>query len=206
MDRELTPQEQFWKGEFGNSYIDRNISDQLLASNMAFFSKVLSRTGRVDSVIEFGCNVGMNLKALSALLPQANLHGVEINDLAVKKLRGSNPEFQITLGAILDYEISTQQELSLVCGVLIHINPNQLSQVYTKLFDASSKYICIAEYYNPSPTSIAYRGHEDRLFKRDFAGEFLEKYPASKLIDYGFLYHRDRCFPQDDLTWFLIEK
>ena len=206
MGRELTPQEEFWKGEFGNSYIDRNISDQLLASNMAFFSKVLSRTGRVDSVIEFGCNVGMNLKALSALLPQSNLHGVEINDLAVKKLRSSNPEFQITLGAILDYEISTQQELALICGVLIHINPNQLSQVYTKLFDASSKYICIAEYYNPSPTSIAYRGHEDRLFKRDFAGEFLEKYPASTLIDYGFLYHRDPCFPQDDLTWFLIEK
>ena len=206
MNRELTPQEEFWKGEFGNSYIDRNASEQLLASNTAFFSRVLSRTGQLDSIIEFGCNVGMNLKALKTLLPQSTFHGVEINDLAVKKLRASNPEFHITLGSISDYKITNQQELALICGVLIHINPDQLTTVYDKLFHAASKYICIAEYYNPTPTVIPKRGHGDRLFKRDFAGEFMEQYPNSRLIDYGFLYHRDPCFPQDDLTWFLIEK
>ena len=26
------------------------------------------------------------------------------------------------------------------------------------------------------------------------------------LLDYGFLYHRDNNFPQDDISWFLIEK
>ena len=54
--------------------------------------------------------------------------------------------------------------------------------------------------------TIEYRGHKDRLFKRDFAGEFLKKYSDTKLIDYGFLYHLDSNFPQDDETWFLIEK
>jgi spore coat polysaccharide biosynthesis protein SpsF len=26
------------------------------------------------------------------------------------------------------------------------------------------------------------------------------------LIDYGFVYHRDTAHPQDDITWFLLEK
>jgi len=44
------------------------------------------------------------------------------------------------------------------------------------------------------------------LFKRDFAGEMLDRYPALKLLDYGFVYRRDPLFPQDDMTWFLLEK
>jgi len=27
-----------------------------------------------------------------------------------------------------------------------------------------------------------------------------------KLIDYGFNYRNDPSFPQDDITWFLMEK
>jgi hypothetical protein len=44
------------------------------------------------------------------------------------------------------------------------------------------------------------------LFKRDFAGEMLERYPDLELIDYGFVYKRDNNFPQDDITWFLLKK
>ena len=64
----------------------------------------------------------------------------------------------------------------------------------------------VAEYYNPTPVSINYRGHTDKLFKRDFAGEIMDMYPNLKLVDYGFIYHRDDAFPQDDITWFLMEK
>ena len=81
-----------------------------------------------------------------------------------------------------------------------------LQVVYQKLYDSSSKYILIAEYYNPSPLAISYRGHSDRLFKRDFAGEFLDIFKDVKLIDYGFSYRKDPAFPQDDITWFLMKK
>ena len=64
----------------------------------------------------------------------------------------------------------------------------------------------ICEYYNPSPVSIEYRGHSDRLFKRDFAGEIMDRFTDVQLVDYGFAYHRDISFPQDDCTWFLLEK
>ena len=54
--------------------------------------------------------------------------------------------------------------------------------------------------------TIPYRGNEDRLFKRDFAGELMNRFPTLKLLDYGFVWKRDPVFPQDDITWFLLEK
>ena len=97
-------------------------------------------------------------------------------------------------------------DLVLIKGVLIHINPDQLNQVYDKLVSSTSRYLMVAEYYNPVPQSIPYRGHNERLFKRDFAGEIMDQYPEMKLIDYVFIYRRDPSFPQDDITWFLMEK
>jgi hypothetical protein len=60
--------------------------------------------------------------------------------------------------------------------------------------------------YNPSPVVMKYRGYSDRLFKRDFCGEMMDTYTDLKLIVYGFAYHRDVNFPQDDISWFLLEK
>ena len=113
---------------------------------------------------------------------------------------------EIFEGSILEYEAKKQYDFALIKGVLIHISPSELGNVYDKLYHSSGRYICIAEYYNPAPVTVQYRGNENRLFKRDFAGEFLECYPDIKLIDYGFKYHRDVNFPQDDITWFLMEK
>jgi spore coat polysaccharide biosynthesis protein SpsF len=201
-----TEQEEFWQGEFGDEYVDRNQSDILLASNTSFFSKVFSRTGNIDSIIEFGCNVGMNLKAIRTLLPKSKLSGIEINKRAVDDLNIWKGGVQVIEGSILDIELDTKYDLTLIKGVLIHINPERLEDVYTRLYNFSDKYICIAEYYNPTPVTIPYRGHDNRLFKRDFAGELMSKYPDLELVDYGFLYHKDPIFPQDDITWFLMKK
>lgn len=200
------PQEEFWAGNFGNEYISRNQSDEYLASNLNFFVKALHQAGRPESLIEFGANIGMNLRAIKTLYPGIKLNGVEINETAAEELRkvvGGNNVFQ---GSILDFEHGSQFEVSLIKGVLIHINPEVLPIIYQKLYDTSSKYILVCEYYNPSPVTINYRGHNDRLFKRDFAGEMLEKFTDLQLIDYGFAYKRDPAFPQDDITWFLMKK
>ena len=206
MNNFKTPQENFWAGNFGSEYISRNEGDQLLASNLNFFSKALKQAGKIQSCHEFGANIGMNLRALKLLYPDANLSAVEINPEAVKILAEFVGEKNIYEGSIFDYPIANQFDLSLIKGVLIHINPEMLSIVYQKLYQASKKYILICEYYNPSPVAINYRGHSDRLFKRDFAGELMDKYSDLVLVDYGFSYRRDPAFPQDDITWFLIEK
>lgn len=203
-----TEQEQFWSGDFGNEYISRNKGDELLASNIHFFSDILKHTQGIEEkgIIEFGCNIGMNLVAIRTLFPQIRLGGVEINQKATTILKEKVPEIEIYQDSILEYKADTKYSLSLIKGVLIHINPDELSIAYEKLYESSDKYICIAEYYNPSPVEIKYRGFENKLFKRDFAGEFLEQYPDTRLVDYGFVYHRDNNFTQDDITWFLISK
>jgi len=197
-----TEQESFWAEKFGNEYIERN---QDLASNIPFLSEVLNRTTNVKSVIEFGCNIGLNLKVLRLLLPKSKLTGVEINKKAcdhLEKWGGAN----VINDSVFRYDEKNKYDMSMVKGVLIHINPDMLDIVYEKLYNSSNRYILIAEYYNPTPVSISYRGHSDRLFKRDFAGEMLDKYDDLELLDYGFLYHRDKYFLQDDVSWFLLEK
>ncbi|MDZ4796387.1 MAG: pseudaminic acid biosynthesis-associated methylase [Bacteroidota bacterium] len=201
-----TEQEEFWAGSFGDEYISRNKSTQLLASNLNFFSRVLKQAGKPESLIEFGANVGMNLKAIQLLYPEIQLYAIEINEKAAYELANVIGSSNVYNESILDFSAEKQSEVALIKGVLIHINPSLLDTVYKKLYEASSKYILICEYYNPSPVAINYRGNDNRLFKRDFAGEMLEKYDDLSLIDYGFVYKRDPAFPQDDITWFLIKK
>lgn len=202
----MNEQESFWAEEFGNEYIDRNKSAKLLASNLNFFARCLSKIENPSSVIEFGANIGMNLKALRLLFPElSTLKGLEINKTASARLAELIGEENVINSSIVEYDNEQKFDLSLIKGVLIHCNPDQLQDIYKKLYMASSKYILIAEYYNPEPVSISYRGYENKLFKRDFAGEILDKFSDLRLIDYGFCYHRG-TFPQDDITWFLLEK
>lgn len=206
MSQFKTEQESFWAGEFGDSYIERNKSNQLLASNVAFFAEILQHTNSIQSLIEFGANIGMNLRALQTLLPTAEQNAIEINEKASAILKENLPQVNVFNESIIDFSPQKQYDLSMIKGVLIHINPDELKNVYAKLYESSSKYILIAEYYNPSPVEIPYRGHAGKLFKRDFAGEFLDMFPDVKLVKYGFVYRRDPNFPQDDTTWFLLQK
>lgn len=201
-----TSQESFWAGEFGTGYIGRNASALLHAANLAFFSKILARAGDVKSVLEIGANIGMNLRALRPLRPEAALTAIEINADAAGELRKLG--YVETLHqSVADFVPDGRLwDLVFTKGVLIHLHPDLLPGTYDKMADAAARYVMICEYYNPVPVSIPYRGHEDRLFKRDFAGEFLDRHPGFRLIDYGFLYRRDPAFPQDDCTWFLMER
>jgi len=81
-----TEQEDFWAGDFGKGYMERNQGDFLLAANLNFFSKALKFTRGINTCIEFGANIGMNLKALRLLFPNLDAFGVEINTDAAKQL------------------------------------------------------------------------------------------------------------------------
>ena len=82
----ITDQETFWAGQFGTDYIQRNQGDALLASNLAFFSKALHQAHGINNCIEFGANIGMNLKALKLLHPGIDCDAIEINSEAAKQL------------------------------------------------------------------------------------------------------------------------
>ena len=201
-----TEQEDFWSGDFGDNYILRNRSETFLLSNINFFKKALKKVKKIDSMIEFGANIGMNIKAVKSLGKIKEFKAIEINKKAcldLEKLIGKENVFQ---ESILDYKNLEMFDLVLTKTVLIHINPKKLVAVYKKIYESAKKYILIAEYYNPSPSIIEYRGFKNKLFKRDFAGELMDLYPDLQILDYGFVYHRDQFYPQDDINWFLLKK
>lgn len=206
MTEQLTEQEAFWVGKFGDEYTERNRGGKLLAANLAFFSKALAKIPSIRTCIEFGANIGLNLEALQILFPGLKCHGVEINDRAAKILRDRIGHQNVTQGSLFTAETKYPRDLVLSKGVLIHQNPKMLPVAYERLVSMTGQYLLLAEYYNPSPVAIPYRGHEQRLFKRDFAGEVLDAYTQMRLVDYGFIYHRDPNFPLDDISWFLLEK
>ena len=157
----------------------------------------------IKNCIEIGANIGMNVKAIQALSPSAQITGIEINKQACEVLTTTG--CHVVESSIMDAEIYGKFDFVFSKGVLIHLSPDQLPSTYKRMYEWSSKFILIAEYYNPVPVTIPYRGNADRLFKRDFAGEFLDSFQDVKLRDYGFAYHRGK-FPQDDINWFLLEK
>jgi pseudaminic acid biosynthesis-associated methylase len=201
-----TEQEAFWAGAFGTEYIGRNRGEALLASNLRFFSRALHAARGVRDCIEFGANVGMNLRALRLLFPAMRLDAIEINPAAAAGLREFLPAESVHEGSLLEFGPGRRWDLVLIKGVLIHVDPGSLPSAYARLAESCGRYLLLAEYYNPSPVSIDYRGHANRLFKRDFAGEFMDAHPEFALVDYGFAYRRDPDFPQDDITWFLLER
>ncbi len=205
MEKPKTEQEEFWQSEFGDDYVKKRDKPCSLSNNLSLFSKILLRTESIKSVIEFGANLGRNLVVIKELMPHVELSAVEINQKAVEKLKLLDVE-KVYYQSILDYAVDYERDFVFTKGVLIHINPDRLQDVYDLLYKTSRRYICLAEYYNPTPVKVDYRGHKNKLFKRDFAGEMLDRFKDLKLLDYGFVYHRDNNFPQDDINWFLLEK
>ena len=117
-----TEQEKFWAGEFGDEYISRNRSSELLASNLNFFSKALKTSSDISNCLEFGANIGMNLKALKLLYPSMDQYALEINKKAVSILSETISNKNIFNESILDFKPKRKWDLVLIKGVLIHIN------------------------------------------------------------------------------------
>jgi len=206
MTEYLTEQEEFWANQFGDEYTSRCNDAKIVSDNTGLFCDIFRSTKGIKSVIELGANIGLNLRAIRNLLPDVERSAVEINGKAVEELKKLDGVV-VYHKSILEFAPDYQRDFVFTKGVLIHINPDMLYKVYDLLYELSRKYICIAEYYNPTPVSLDYRGHRDRLFKRDFAGEILQRFSDLSLISYGFTYHGDeRKYDGDDLNWFLLEK
>lgn len=197
-------QEKFWSGKFGLKYIKRNTEKKLNLNNYFFFKKILKKTN-ISSLIEFGSNIGANISAIKKIKKIKKITAIEINKKASDILKKKHKDATVYNTSIGNFLPKDQFDLVLCKGILIHVNPNQLTQVYNKIYGSCKKYILIAEYYSSKPVKIIYRNHQEKLFKRNFAGEMLSKFKKLKLVDYGFVYHKDK-YPQDDITWFLLKK
>lgn len=200
-------QERLWKGEFGNAYHERNP----LRNQQAYWSDILwGRAGQIHSVLEFGAGKGDNLIALRSILftppiylqpDNDNITGIEVNPLACQAMREAH--LTVLEGTVLEVPIPNAADLVITRGFLMHVPKPYLMLTLDRIYAASMRYICLAEYYSPRRRVVHYHGQANALWTDDFARIMLETYPNLRLVKYGFKYHGDNG---DDLTYFLMEK
>lgn len=207
-DTSLDPKSA-WSGEFGDAYTGRNVaSDEALRIRTAMWARV-GQAFQGDpprSILEVGCNLGINLRTLPRLF-DAELYAIEPNAsararvladkvLAPERLfAGFGEKLPLADGAV---------EMAFTSGVLIHIEPERLGPTMDEIHRVASKYVFCSEYFSPRPETITYRGHEGLLFKNDFGGLYMDRFPDLELVDYGFFWKRATGL--DDPTWWLFRK
>jgi len=206
--RERDPIEA-WRAEFGDAYIDRNLAtEERVQIRVRALARVLDHVrGRPPrSILEVGCNVGMNLRALPRLT-NAELFAVEPNARARAMCLADHI---IDEDHLFDADASSlpfdtaSVDLVFTTGVLIHIPPDQLEQAYAEIYRVSRRYILCSEYFAHEPTTITYRGEQGMLFKRDFGALWLDRYPDLEPVAEGFFWQRTTGI--DNGTWWLLRK
>ena len=75
--------EQLWAGEFGNEYVDRNLT--AYDRRGEFWLPLLDEL-QPESVLEVGCNVGGNLQWITQRVDPARVTGVDVNAKALRLL------------------------------------------------------------------------------------------------------------------------
>ena len=203
----LTPQEDFWKNKIAENYAQDNSTFNEKLGLLAW-ERMLTKIDKSDisAYLDCGSNIGRNIGFLKHILPMA---AANIIELAVDPYEKCINEFQIQnsfLGPIKDAQFDRKFDLVFSSGVLIHVNPGDLLASMNRMYEMSSRYILIGEYFNRTPVMISYRGEDDRLFKCDFGKLFVGNFDC-RLLDYGFLWgHEFDSAGFDDITYWLFEK
>ncbi len=187
-----TKQIEFWSGEFGKEYTNRNSRS---AEEWDTFYKATWGTTKMEmnnefigslpkdvKILEVGCNTGMQLNGLQRMGFE-NLYGIELQPYAAEEAKKYTENINIICGSGFDLPFK-DQFFDLVCtnGVLIHIAPKNHLTIMEEMYRCSKRFIMGFEYFAPEVKSINYRGHENYLWKADYAAIFHQYFPDLKLV------------------------
>jgi pseudaminic acid biosynthesis-associated methylase len=179
----MTAQTQFWCGDFGKEYTDRNPQnlqewDRLYLEHYGITRTEMNQEfvgflDRESRILEVGCNIGNQLLGLQRMSFE-NLYGIELQAYAVEKAKSTTKNINIIQGSAFDIPFRNGYfDLVYTAGVLIHIAPTDLHQVMAEMVRCTKRYIWGFEYYSSEPKEINYRGNKGVLWKMDYAEEFM---------------------------------
>jgi pseudaminic acid biosynthesis-associated methylase len=193
--------EDLWRGSFGREYTDRNAA---VCDARASFWRDLLLGFSVESVLEVGCNVGLNLRWIAPLVRSQRVTGVDVNAYALAQLRTAMPAVPaaVAVARALPFRDGAF-DVVLTVGVLIHLEPATLPAAMTEIVRCARRYVLCGEYFAPSLTEVVYRGQRGALYKQDYGTRYRELFPELTLRRHGRL-TRNEGF--DDVTYWLFEK
>lgn len=186
-------QENFWSGEFGKNYTDRNtfspeeldkmfielygVSNTSL--NEDFLNNIVSKDAKI---LEVGCNVGNNLRLLQKM-GYKNLYGIELQSYAVERSKELTKGVNIIQASAFDIPFKDEYfDLVFTFGVLIHIAPENLSKIMGEIVRCSKKYVWGLEYYTEDFMELNYRDNQNAMWKGNYANEYLKNHSQLKLL------------------------
>ena len=190
-DDVISKQQNFWSGKFGSSYIERNNSIDKI--NHAYriqtgisvediFKEIFGNLDKDLSILELGCNIGTKLQILNNM-GFKKLHGVEINQEAANLAQNNNPSFHIFNSSIEEFDSEKNHfDIVFTSGVLIHVDPNNITQIIKKMVNLSKKYIFGFEYFDENISEIKYRENNNVCWKMNYPKRIQELFPNLKLV------------------------
>jgi SAM-dependent methyltransferase len=120
-----TFREKFWGDKKGESYYQ---DYGHVTNNRRWLAQIIA-SYHPKSVVELGCNVGSNLRAIHEIDPSIKLAGLDIDATAIEKAKATLPG-EFVAGSIYDAAslFNRQFDLVFTCGTLIHIPPESLAK------------------------------------------------------------------------------
>jgi pseudaminic acid biosynthesis-associated methylase len=186
-----TDQMEFWGGQFGSQYTDRNIYSVPLLDEFYFSTYGISRTEmnqrflqglQIENILEMGCNVGNQLRALQSS-GYSNLFGIELQQYAVEKAKILSKGINIIQGSLFDTPLKDGYfDLVFTSGVLIHISPVDIKLAMDEIYRLSKRYIWGFEYFSEEYEEIEYRGNKNKMWKGNFSKMLLERFHNLRMV------------------------
>lgn len=186
-----TKQAKRWASDFGRQYTDRNAQtleqmEQLFRDNFGISrtdmnNRFLSQLPRDISILEIGCNIGNQLLCLQKM-GFNRLTGLEVQPYAAELARERCMGIEIIEGTAQDLDVGEPFDLVFTSGVLIHIPPDNLSQVMHNIHRYARKYIWGYEYWAESLQEVPYRDQRQMMWKGDYAAQYLDFFDDLTII------------------------
>ncbi len=214
-DPTMTAQERAWSGKHGFQYVLAHLTENWKGTRVPYWKMILDIIPEINTVCEFGCNIGANLKAIKYLKNNINLTGIEINPAACDVLAGENIA-TVHKASITDASLSNQFDLVFSRGVLIHLNPDELENTLRNMEYHSRRYVLIYEIFSPSQhhledySAIVERSTGEKSggyqFWRDFSGDFARMYPSWTKVAHGVETRIGANPKHGDICWTIFER
>lgn len=175
-----------WKQKSGRgheSYLQRSELKKWLARQIVELSP--------KSVLEFGCNVGGNLREIAAVDPSIKLSGIELNEeaIAVGKRDVLPPNAEVIQGSMADASklFKGQTDIVFSSAAAMHCDDDIFAGAKASALSIAGKAIVHLEYHAWTPADL-YNGRQWRSsflsdrWIRDYVGEY-EAHPRVERIE-----------------------
>jgi SAM-dependent methyltransferase len=151
-------------------------------AEVTLFEEILDGR-RPESILEVGCNVGLNLLAIHELLPDAQLAGIEPNENAVRAAPRM-ADVRVGVANRLPFP-GGSFDLVFTRAVLMHLSPETYAETFKEMRRVARRWLLLIEPPAEIREGILYAGRDDVAFADDWARICRQAVPDARLLGEG---------------------